>query len=121
MVHNHEGKKSRQDFVNHVNLPELNDVWETYLGNIDLALQECAQELEPILEGEYGLCAMHTGTAPSDWVKPASNPAANQAYRRKFDDMQSARDVIERGELKRPKFLREQHLFERKANITNHV
>ena len=35
--------------------------------------------------------------------------------------MQSSRQVLNKTELKKPKFLREHHLFERAANLINHT
>lgn len=118
---NHMGKRIRESFVKYVENVQLTAAWNEYISTIETALDECATSLEPIMEGVYGLCAMHTGCAPTDWMRPASNVAAKQSYHRSADGMLTSTDVLEKRELKRPKFLAEHDLFQRKANIINHT
>jgi hypothetical protein len=79
-IFSHTGRQYREDFVKHAKDPRLTKAWEDCLQAIETALQQCAVDLQPIMEGEYGLCAMHTGNAPNNWVKPGSNPAAEHNY-----------------------------------------
>lgn len=65
-----------------------------------------------ILEKQFGVKAIHCGNFPKDWVKPGGFEEDN--YHTTMKGMQSSSDVIEKGELKRPKHEQENDLFERK-------
>ena len=93
--------------------------WAAYIEAKKLAQQTIDDKLGKLMEIEYGINALHSGNFPQDWVKPGG--LSNDNYRQTCDEMQSSRDVLDKQELKKPKFEREEHLFERQSNITNHA
>ena len=119
-LNNHKGKAYRLAFVKHVKDEAITKSWEECIAAIEDALLRCAKDLEPIMHGRYGLGAMHSGTAPHDWVKPGSNPAADHNYRPTCNEMQDNVEVVRRKEAKYPKFMREHHLYQRSSNLQNH-
>ena len=107
----------REDFCKLT--PEGIQQWSTYLQTKKIAQQTVDNEMGKLMELEYGINALHPGNLPQDWVKPGG--LANDNYRQTSDDMQCSRDVLDKQELKKPKFEREGDLFARQSNITNHA
>ena len=65
------------------------------------------------MEQQWGYSAMHHGTFPMDWVKPGGDKTDN--YRETCAQMQSSKNVLEKGELRQPKCTREEHRCERRV------
>ena len=95
------------------------NAWAAYIQAKKLAQQTIDDKLGKLMEIEYGINALHPGNLPQDWVKPGG--LNNDNYRQTCNEMQSSRDVLDKQELKRPKFERESDLFNRQSNITNHA
>ena len=114
------GFKNREDFLTKtLDEDEAKKTWEDFLEFKQKSLDECAAKIGLDFERHFGFSAFHTGNLPQDWVKPGGFKVDDD-YPVTMDGMQSSSDVIERRELKQPKFKREKHLFERKSNIINH-
>lgn len=115
------GFKNRQEFLTKtLDRDEGKATWEEFLNFRQDALDECAAKIGRDFEKNFGYSAMHTGNFPEDWVTPGGFKPEDD-YPATVDGMQSSTDVLERRELKQPKFKREKDLFQRKANITNHA
>ncbi len=54
-INNHTGRQYWEDFTKHAKDPRLTKAWEDCLQAIKTALQQCAVDLQPIIEGEYGI------------------------------------------------------------------
>lgn len=93
--------------------------WKIYSLQKGIHEKNFNEKIGEIFESEFGIHALHIGNFPEDWVKPGGLP--NDNYRVTSTGMQSSADVIDRQELKKPKFHREHNLFERRVNITNHA
>lgn len=73
-------------------------------------------------EQELGCNACHPGVVPSEWVRPGGDKQSTYRttpHRPPF--MQTKEDVLEKRELKQFKFQREDDLYCRSVNITNHA
>ena len=99
--------------------PGGEEVWKTYLDLKEEYTNLAADLIGEKLEKQFGVNAIHCGNFPKDWVKPGGLEDDN--YRTTMKGMSSSSDVIEKGELKFPKHERENELFERLVNITNHA
>ena len=53
-----------------LNTPEAKQVWEHFLQLKQETIYVCAKDIGNEFESEFGLEAIHTGSFPSDWVKP---------------------------------------------------
>ena len=62
---------------------------------------------------------MHHGTFPIDWVKPGGDKS--DIYCETCKEMQSSKNVLEKGKLRQPKCTREEHLCECCVNLDNHI
>ena len=93
-------------------------VWETFLATERRLLKAAGNGIGRDLETRWGHSALHHGAFPQDWVKPGG--LESSGYRHNFDGMISAKDVLDRKELKMMKFEREDALRKRRVNICNH-
>ncbi|KAL7554626.1 hypothetical protein ACHAWF_018133 [Thalassiosira exigua] len=119
-VYNQTGKELRRKYIAHLDHQPYTEHWNEYMRSLEEALEYCAFHLQPIMEGKFGIGAMHTGDAPKDWLRPGANPVAKLNYRFTHQDMQTSAEVVQRAELKKPKFQRESNLYQRKSNMCNH-
>ena len=69
-----------------------------------------AHRLATVLEGEYGINAMHPGVAPTEWCKPGGQ--ARHGYRTSHEGMIGREEVLQQSELRKFKFCREFNLHE---------
>ena len=81
-------------------------------------LEKCGMAVEGIMETHFGNTAMHIGAAPSEWLLPGGTP--HSGYRQTSAAMQSKSDVLSKKELQKHKFERENDLYDRRVNATNH-
>ena len=93
--------------------------WETYSLHKGIHESNFNKKIGEIFESEFGIHALHVGNFPQDWMKPIGLRDDN--YRETSTSTQSSADVIDCQELKKPKFQREDNLFERSVNVTNHA
>ena len=96
------------------------EAWETYSQTVANAQAICSKAVGKALESHFGLHAVHTGNPPDDWLKPGGQAVDGSNYRGTETGMQSSDDVKERRELKKPKHVEENFLFDRNANMCNH-
>ena len=85
------------------------------------ALREAGTRAGEFMEAAFNVSSMHYGLAPKDWRKSAGGRDASMGYRTRPGPMLSKAEVMEKGELKLPKFERESNLCERRANMINHA
>lgn len=99
--------------------PGGKDKWSKFTKIKDEAIQKCSSQIADVMEGQFGMEAIHIGNAPHDLPKPGG--LSEHGYRTTDNDhMQSAKDILHRKELKKPKWTREDNLVERRVNIDNH-
>ena len=94
-------------------------IWSEYTQKKSNAVNKASKLIGEMFEHEYGFNALHIGNFPNDWVKPGGLPKDN--YRQTCDEIQSSKNVVEKKELKKPKYHQENKLFERSVNIDNHA
>ena len=69
------------------------------------------------MESEWGFDALHIGEFPEDWVKPGGY----FDYRQTSKNMTTNEQVLEKKELKHFKCMREEDLYRRRVNASNHI
>ena len=70
LIFNASGFNQRSEFMKELNTPEAKQVWEHFLQLKQETIYVCARDIGNEFESEFGLEAIHTGSFPSDWVKP---------------------------------------------------
>lgn len=110
------GEKVREEFCSLTE--EGKEQWNEYAQAKLNAIKITGDAIGKILESEYGYSALHLGSAPEDWVRPGG--LREEGYRTTCDQMQKSTDVLDRMELKKIKASRENDLYQRQSNITNH-
>ena len=96
-----------------------NNIWNNFHTNMQSTKLNAESQISDVLEGHFGINALHPGNFPQDFVKPGG--LESLGYRKTSNQMLSSSDVIEKAELKKPKFQREDNVFDRCVNITNHT
>ena len=120
LLFNQRGKDARLKYLMALDTEDHYEKWSRYELLIQGALNTCARKLDPIMEGVFGISAMHTGNAPKDFPRPGVSEAAPDLnYRKTHEDMRTSDQVVAAKELKKMKSSREHHLFARRANLTN--
>ena len=71
-----------------------------------------------VMESEWGFDALHIGQFPQDWVRPGG---FGMDYRNTSKNMLTTEQVLATKELKNFKCLREDDLYRRRVNATNHI
>ena len=115
------GEDMRQQFCTTVNTNiegDANAAWRLYSKEKVSAIEEANLAITKLLEGRFGIHAMHTGKFPNQWVGPGGYPLPY--YPHTQTEMQTSKNVLETRELKEPKHSREDHLLDRQVNISNH-
>jgi hypothetical protein len=95
------------------------NIWKNFERSTSMAKADAESKISNVLEGNFGINAMHPGRFPDDIVKPGG--LESLGYRSSTNGMLSSVDVIEKAELKKPKYQRENDVFDRCVNITNHT
>ena len=95
------------------------NIWNNFERSTSMAKADAESKISNVLEGNFGINAMHPGRFPDDIVKPGG--LESLGYRSSTNGMLSSMDVIEKAELKKPKYQRENDAFDRCVNITNHT
>jgi hypothetical protein len=111
-----EAIKAWQDFL--CRADEGKQVWAEYEHNVNERTQALSSRLTKVMDSHFSVSAVHIGVAPCDWVKPGG--ANNSDHRTTHSLMHTKEDVVDKAELRQPKFTREPELFDRRVNITNH-
>jgi len=85
---------ARETFCMREDVDGGNVVWNTFMKTKEEAIQMCSRDIAPVMEGTFGMEAIHIGNAPHDLPKPGGQK--DHGYRTTEDSMLSARDILER-------------------------
>jgi hypothetical protein len=97
--------------------PSRKHLIEEYNQAFETAGRTAGESITDVLERKFGLSASHPGQAPQEWVRPGGK--ADMGYRSSFQGMLSRQDVLASQELRKFKFEREMHLYQRLVNVIN--
>lgn len=97
---------------------ECKAAYDAYQASLRDAYSAATDSISAVLMGELGYSALHSGECPQDWIEPMGRKALG--YTGDSTGMAKKRDVMDQAELKQFKFAREDNLFQRKVNMTNH-
>ena len=98
---------------------EGKSIWECFISTKESAMKACAEAITLVMERQFGMGAIHiAGNDPGNLPKPGGQ--REHGYEPTHPSMLTSSAVLERKELKKPKFSRELDLFDREVNVSNH-
>ena len=114
--HYKKALKARTDFLEKSKIGEA--AARVYEERVKDSVAKLSSNVEKLFDENFACDATHPGKAPEEYLFPMC--VRDDQYRKSVPEMLTREQLLDNKELQKPKFLRENDLYCRECNLTNH-